>query len=340
MNYLNTGSAEHISKTVRVLIMGLAFLAAWASWRWVETPVRRRVCFKTRRSLFAGALSLMALMLAAGAFIHQSEGMPGRVDPKVLQYANSGVEDRTQRAWKDNAEDAFRDTLPEFGKKTMGTADRVLLWGDSHAMVLIPVVAAWCEEQGSTGLIAANSATVPMLGYYRSTRTGLDSRGPAWASAVLDIIKKRRIPDTILTAYWKESTGKDPAAFSQALLETVRQLRSTGTRVWIVLDVPEITFDVPKALALHQMLPRLIQDPRQQATTRATHLKNNRALVQLIPELEKAGATILDPAPCLFDSTERTLIEKDGRSLYSDDHHLTIEGTLRLKTLFTPVFKP
>jgi len=341
MNYLNTGPAEDISKAARVLIMTLAYLAAWASWRWVETPVRRRVCFKTRRALFAGALSLMGMMLAIGAWLHHSEGLPQRLDPKVFQYANSGVEDRAKRAWKDNADDAFRDSLPVFGKKTTGTADRVLLWGDSHAMTLIPAIAAWCDEQGSSGLIAAYSATVPALGgYYRPTRTGLDSRGPAWASAVLDIIKKRHISDTILTAYWKESTGKDPAAFAKAMLETVRQLLAAGTRVWIVLDVPEVPFDVPKALALHQMLPRLTQDPRQQATTRATHLKNNRALIQLIPELEKAGATVLDPAPFLFDNNERTLIEKDGHSLYSDAHHLTIEGTLRLKPLFAPVFKP
>jgi len=340
MNYLNTGPAEDISKAVRVLLMSLAFLAAWASWRWVETPVRKRACLKTRRSLFAGALSLMAIMLAIGAWIHHSEGLPHRLDPQVLKYANSGVEDTAKRVWKDNPEDAFRDTLPEYGKKTTGTANRVLLWGDSHAMTLIPAIASWCEEQGSTGLIAAHSATVPILGYYRSTRTGLDSRGPAWASAVLDIIKKRRIPDTILTAYWKESTGKDPAAFSQALLETIRQLRNAGTRVWIVLDVPEVPFDVPKALALHKMLPRLSQDPRQYATTRATHLKNNRVLIQLIPQIEQAGATVLDPSPFLFDSTEHTLIEKNGQILYRDAHHLTIEGTLRLKPLFAPVFKP
>ncbi len=342
MNFLNAGPAESISKTIRVLLMVMAFGIAWASWRWVETPVRRKQCFKTKRSLFTASLALMSMMLIAGAWLYQAEGLPQRLDPQVFRYANSGVEDRAKRDWHDVPEDAFRDTLPAFGHKTSGSADRVLLWGDSHALTLIPAIAAWCEDQGHSGLIAAHSATVPMLGgYYRHTRTGLDSRSPAWAEAVLSIIKKRHIPDTILTAYWKESTGKDATVFAKALLETVRQLRAVGTRVWIVLDVPEVPFDVPKSLALHQMLPWLSRDPRLIATTRETHEKNNRELIRLIPELEKAGAHVLDPSPYLFDeSTKRCLIESDGHSIYADAHHLTIDGTLRLKPLFAPVFKP
>ena len=145
MNYLNAGPAEDISKTVRFLLMGLAFLVAWASWRWVETPVRRRLILKTRRSLFTASAAIMALMLATGFWLYYAEGLPNRLDLQVLLYANAGVEDRAEyklRAWKDDTENAFRDTLPEIGQKTTGTADRVLLWGDSNDKTLIPVIAA------------------------------------------------------------------------------------------------------------------------------------------------------------------------------------------------------
>jgi peptidoglycan/LPS O-acetylase OafA/YrhL len=345
MNYLNTGPAEDISKAARALLMVFAFVLAWASWRWVETPVRQRSFFKTRRSLFAGSFSLMALILLGGLSLHLSGGLPRRLDPQVLSFANSGIDDRDQRTLsrrpvKDEVGDTLRDTLHELGPPDARITNRVLLWGDSHARTLMPVISAWCGEQGSSGVIASYSATVPMLGYYRRSRTGLDSKGPAWAAAVVDLVRQRHFPDTILTAYWKESTGSDPAVFSQALLETVRQLRAAGTRVWIVLDVPEMPFDVPKALALHQMLPWLGRDPRQNATTRAAHEKSNRLLTQLAPRLEKEGAFILDPSPFMFGSDERALIEHGGHSLYSDPHHLTIEGALRLKPLFAPVFAP
>lgn len=60
--------------------------------------------------------------------------------------------------------------------------------------------------------------------------------------------------------------------------------------------------------------------------------------MQLTPELKKAGAVVLDPSPLFFNGDGRALIEDAGCVLYHDSHHLTIEGTLRLKPLFAPVF--
>lgn len=340
MNYLNAGTSDFPGKAGRTILMAVALGIAWCSWRWVETPVRQGRILKSRRALFSAALAVSALLLAAGAGLVIQHGFPGSQDPQVLRYASAGVEDRARRAWQDDPEDAFRDTLPVLGVKNPSRPPRVLLWGDSHAMTLAPVVSSWCEELGESGLLAAHSATVPMFGYYRQSRSGLDSRGPAWAEAVFELIRKHRIPEVILTAYWKESTGRDPDPFASALLKTVQRLSGAGARVWLVLDVPELPFEVPRALAFHQKLPWLVTDPRRLATTREEHAENNRLLLRLAPELAKAGARVLDPSSLLFNQDGRCKIEQDGVPLYGDSHHLTIPGTLLLRPLFKPVFLP
>ena len=338
MNYLDAGASDSLGKAGRTLLMALVLGLSWCSWRWVETPVRLGRILKSRRALFSAALAVSALLLAAGAGLVIKQGFPESQDPQVLRFSCAGVEDRARRAWQDEPEDAFRDTLPVLGRKNPSKQPRVLLWGDSHAMTLAPVLSSWCEELGESGLLAAHSATVPMFGYYRKTRTGLDSRGPAWAEAVFEIIRKHRIPEVILTAYWKESTGRDPALFASALLKTVQRLRGAGARVWLVLDVPEMPFQVPRALAFHQKLPWLITDPRRLVTTKETHAENNRLLLRLVPELTKAGAQVLNPSTLLFNQDGRCRIEQDGVPLYGDSHHLTISGTLLLRPLFKPVF--
>ncbi len=340
MNYLNAGASDFPGKAGRTLLMAVVLGLSWCSWRWVETPVRQGRVLKSRRSLFAAALTVSVLLLAAGAGLVIKQGFPGSQDLQVLRYASAGVEDRARRAWQDDPEDAFRDTLPVLGLKNPSRPPRVLLWGDSHAMTLAPVVSSWCEEIGESGLLAAHSATVPMFGYYRKSRSGLDSRGPAWAEAVFELIRKHRIPEIMLTAYWKESAGKDPDSFALALLKTVQRLSGAGARVWLVLDVPELAFDVPRALAFHAKLPWLVSDPRRLATTRETHAENNRLLLRLVPELTKAGARVLDPSTLLFNQEGRCRIEQDGVPLYGDSHHLTISGTLLLRPLFKPVFLP
>lgn len=342
MNYLNPGTDDAISKSIRVALMLAVFFIALASLRWIETPIRKRLWVKSRGMLLSLTMILLIAMFGVGWLIRHNEGFPQRLDQAVTDFAEAGTKDRAIRAKHggDNPEQAFNDTLPSFGNPSESAPIKVLIWGDSHAGSILPPIATLCETYGVKGLIASHSATVPMLGgYYRPSRTGLDTKTPAWAAAVVNLVIKHHIPDTVLTAYWKESSGKNEEAFSKALIRTVIELKASGTRVWLMLDVPDLGFDAPKALAFHQMLPWLYPDPRKISPTLAEYEKANWVTKGLITQLEKAGATVLDPSPFLFSPEKRCLIEEDKTVLYSDSHHLTISGAQRLKPLFEAIFK-
>lgn len=342
MNYLNPETDNAISKSLRIALMLVVFFIALASLRWIETPIRKRLWLKSRGMLLSLTIILLIAMFGIGWLIRHNQGFPQRLNQAVTDFAEAGTKDRAIRAklGGDNPEQAFSDTLPSFGSPPESAPIKVLIWGDSHASSILPPIATLCETHGVKGLIASHSATVPILGgYFRPSHTGLDTKTPAWAAAVVNLVKKHHIPDTILTAYWKESSGKNEATFSKALIQTVIELKASGTRVWVMLDVPDLGFDAPKALAFHQMLPWLYPDPRKISPTLAEHEEANRVTRGLVTQLEKAGATVLDPSPFLFSPKKRCLIEVDKTVLYSDSHHLTISGAQRLKPLFEVIFK-
>lgn len=324
------------SRTVRVGLVLAAWALAVLSWRWIENPVRARVLCQSRRALFLASGSVLVLLFGIGAWLSARQGLPERLPAGAASLASA-----TAAAWPDAAEAVLAGRPPRFGSASPGAPARVLLWGDSHAKSLVPALASWCGEAKAAGLLVAHSATAPMLGFHRRSRHGLDApTSRAWAEAVLETVRRERVPDTVLAAYWSKSHGREVEAFGRALVETVRQLRAAGTRVWIVLDVPVHDFAPPRALAYHALRPGLLRDPRALAVTLAQHAERNAVMTALRPELEAAGARVLDPASRLFEDDGRALLDHEGQALYADGDHLTEAGALLLKPLFAPVFAP
>lgn len=335
VHYLNPVVLDADSRACRMAVVLLSWALAWLSWRWVETPVRVRRDFWNRRILFAGAFAVtFATGITGWLFM---DGRPGRIKPEVLAVA--GVESAA-KAWPDDRTAPQERRLPSFGSQAPGAPVHVLVWGDSHAKSIVPALEKWCVDQGRQGLIASYSATAPMLGFYRRSSNGLNEQGLPWGEAVLDIIREKRIPHTVLTALWSKCPGSRTAEFGTALVDTVRLLRATGTRVWVMLDVPTHDFAIGKALAFHSMHPALFRDPRRLASTLEEHHRLNSVIESLVPELEKEGAGVLDPSALLFSPDGAGIIEVDGQPLFKDGNHLTRAGALRIHTLFSPVFQP
>lgn len=333
--YLTVSGESRPPLSVRLILILTALILAWISWRWVETPFRQKTILKTRRSVFVMGMVTSFLFIGLGLTMIKFQGLPDRMPEAALKYAQGSQDKDDSFTWT-GLEAASQGQFPHMGSSE--TPVRLMLWGDSHARSLLPAMEALCQEHGVSGEAAIFSATAPTVGFYRRSRHGLNERTEELAQAVLKRVKEKAIPYVVLTAYWMECPGQETEKFGDALIETVRLLKAAGAEVWLVLDVPTQPFNVPKALALGQLPGGFLPDPTSASTSLEQHQKSNAVMLALLPGLQAAGAKILDPATMMQIPGDKTMIEMDGHSLYSDSHHLSITGALRLKPLFAPLF--
>jgi hypothetical protein len=171
--------------------------------------------------------------------------------------------------------------------------------------------------------------------------------------AVFDALQKEGIKTVILIARWNyypgESTsffmpkityrtddGTPPGiVFESQLRETVQKLRALGLQVVLVKQVPFQKRSVPENLV---NASRFGWDMNRIGVSVAEHLEQQKFVNAVIDSLAGDGVTILDPLPLLRDG-DRTLIMRDGKSLYRDADHLSISGSRLLRPLFEPFFQ-
>jgi peptidoglycan/LPS O-acetylase OafA/YrhL len=230
-----------------------SLLLAIISWKFVETPFRRRLVLRGRVRIFAFGGCTLAALLLAGRLIEHEQGFRSRWGAAALQYID-GRKDQDYRIELDLAA-ARRGQFTGIG---VGDAHRPIdwfIWGDSHAMALLHVLNVICSEADVRAVAATHSATAPLLNYPSTSTYALKGDAMAYNQAIVEFIRKRKIRNVLLVGAWSgylpaNSNQSARDRFSRSLAETLAALRRTGAKVFIMKDVPIQPFDVPRALAL------------------------------------------------------------------------------------------
>ena len=329
------------------LLAGLASVPlAWASYSLVENPLRKATL--SNRAVCVASVLAIAALCALGYGVRVNGGFPSRMTPIVRQYA-AGMTDRHGR----NAE-TFALTLDHvragrfarIGDRSESGPPRFVLWGDSHANSLMPAFDSVGMQYHVQGMIIARASTPPLL--HLSVATPAYHADQEFTAAVLERVLKDRIPVVVLAARWSgylendlrhgtelihESRAKQ-LVFQEALGATIGRLASAGVRkVWLVESAPEHRFNVPKQLAIHAMLGHA--PPR--GTTTQEHVARNAAVHAIFTGYAGSKVALLDLAEPLLKNSS-TLTTANGRPLYFDSHHLSMQGALDVSAAVEPVF--
>lgn len=322
---------EPLNMRVRIALLAFSAILATLSWKYIETPFRKRRLFCSRHQIFSFAGASIVIMLTLGVLVYHTRGVYSRFSGKVLSNVNS----RLNRAFLNNIslQQAVTGQFVELGSQATNQPISILIWGDSHAMSVTPVLDELCRRFAQRGIQATHSATAPVLGFVGTDTSSLMEDSPAFNNAVLTFIAQRHVKNVVITAAWNSYPATD--LFRKQLLATVRAIIDSGARVYVLKDVPAQRPDIAR---LTEFFGMHNGDLEKLGVTRESHEMKNSELRQTFEEISQMGATVLDPAEYFLNSNGLYGVVHNDQILYCDAGHLTVEGAKILAPLFEPIF--
>ncbi|NML08803.1 acyltransferase [Sphingobium sp. AR-3-1] len=301
-----------LSGGTQVAVIAASLLAGTLSWRFVERPFRvsQRV---PRRAIFLFTGAAMGLLCVMALALLAMGGWPSRFAPRVLAQM-AGQQDFAPT--RKSCHDTFmRNATPCM----LGAAvpPDAMLWGDSHGVELVYALSLDAKAQGRSLIERTTSSCPPVLVYQAK-----DTRCAAANQAAYDAIRAdpgiRRV---YLAAFWANGVFDD-TAFVRQLDRTIAAIRGLGRQVVLIGPVPPQPFDVPRRLAHLAQAGQLEQArgiDRAYVEARTGHLR------ALFARWQARGVSLIDPVAALCP-TGTCAIERDGKPLYFDSHHLSTAG--------------
>jgi hypothetical protein len=266
--------------TIASIACFLAIVAAWATYAFVEQPIRRQ--FRTSPRFVVRSLSAtIASILAVGALISY-DGVPERWDSKVRALLTYKFDLSSYRVGKCHLapEQGPSEFPSECFSDNSSAKKRAVLWGDSTATAIYPGMRAL--NDGSLDVAELTASGCPPFG---ETYQPLAIR-PNCASInefVMHYIERTR-PDVVILSSAPNYGTDIPKQF----LATISRLRAFGVPTVVVVGPPPIWPAAFPRLILRNYFNRavgMIPDRLQLAP------ETSLAMSQLDAELAAATAT-------------------------------------------------
>ncbi|KWU51805.1 acyltransferase family protein [Pseudomonas palleroniana] len=349
--YATYAAVDGLSPLELAGLMLLSLILGYLSWRFVEAPFREKRLLAGRKAILAAAgVGILCLGLT-GVAIRTSDGVPSRLSEQALQFAQA-------KKWSPEllACMADKDTPDErlfchFGPKSASVS--ALVWGDSHATALIPALKEGARRHDISLVEASFAGCIPLDGLENIARCA------HFNQRVEKAMTEQSFSDVVLAARWSlylygqmsgdtEHALKDPATgkyvraiaeqrFADGLRKRIRGLRAAGHRVWLVKEVPLQEIIVPYRLSRLAMMNRPVDG---EGLALVEHTKRQAFITGLFDELAAAdsGVAVLDPTPLLCGADGLCRVELNGRSLYTDDNHISDVGARHIEAFLEPLF--
>jgi peptidoglycan/LPS O-acetylase OafA/YrhL len=323
--YLQMNPLTTLDATLLVLA---SVCLAVLSWRFIEVPLRTLNLLQSKRRAAAFASLAFAGLLGAGLAVGIQNGFPERVSPRTLLLVETSQRDPRWNIDLDASD--IPDNLASLGADS-GQPAELLVWGDSHAMAVLPGIDSLCRKHGIAVVAATHSSTLPVKDYFVKSR-GLREQAVEFNDAVLDYARSSGIKAALLVARdWREHLRNSECR--NALINTARLLQSDGVRVYLMNTVPEFEFDIARFLALRSVYGGL----NELVISREKYESMLAIDQQCIRLLMSNDVHILEPSTVFFDGSDEFRPFDSSGAYYRDSHHLSTHGALAVQSLFEPI---
>jgi hypothetical protein len=282
---------------VRLGLVAAAFVLAIASYRYVETPLRRPWA-TSRRTVAAGFAMMAVLSCGAMAWLQS-------VPPPLVAKAVFTVK----------CHPYVEGQIPQMQRPDcLGKEAKVLTWGDSYAVAWHPMAEAIGAQlhmpitslalDGCPSLVGANL----VMGWPEYA-----TMCPASNAKAVAYLKANGADTVIITNRWEHWITTDPTnGAGLALDKSIADISPYVRRILIIAPTPVLAERPDKCAALHLdcSVSRKSFEAAAAPAWEAIHRAENNPKV-----------TVTDPADW-FCGNERCDAFRDGAPLYRDGHHV------------------
>jgi peptidoglycan/LPS O-acetylase OafA/YrhL len=352
----------NLSLTEAGFVVFASLVLAALSWHFIERPFRGRSSPIGRKALFGAATTAVSATVVFGAFVSIERGLPDRLSAaaELIYMASYDMGRFANQNCSINV-DGGGPSLSDVrsgklcGMGITGSDPSFLVWGDSHAGAMAPAIDLAALRSHEYGLFTGRGSCPPLLDFdFGEAKRLRTNQCRKYNAAVLNLIARRRIPVVFMVALWPKYVHRgepsnegiyfDPSRpiplddwsvpFAQSLDHTLQEINRLGARVVLVMDVPEIGYNVPEALA-----KAVTAGVPADIAPSWTSVLKRQSLARTVLESygTKYGVTVIDPLRALCDD-KRCYVERNGIVLYHDADHLTATGARSISSIYDSVF--
>ena len=337
--------SKSLSPAQMAAATALSLLVSYASWRYIEMPVRRNKNISFAKAV-CGLLCICLLVGGTGAVLKQSRGLVHVIHQDANRYHSLDFPPSLPK-WNDGDFGLPQLNLrDEKGKRVSNVLERVgcesaqpdfFVMGDSHAEALKIGFDHICRENGRAGVVAGLK-TCPLSGIsITNTFANQTEELLAWLENAPSIRKVIIICrwDTRLSGSPQKlyrngedvpaDSSRNSAYLEEGLQETCRRIRAMGKEVVLTAPVPVLRLSPGSELRRRIMLGLDTTDIGD-AVSAEEYRQFAAPIMDILQRVAaRTGSTIVPVAPHLEqDGCYRGVM--DDVLMYHDCSHLTAKG--------------
>lgn len=340
----------------------LTYVAGWISWRFVENPLRKPGKW-SRGTIYVLASIGIAILFGLGYFIQKTTLFLERLPEEARLIAEARYSNNPM--FSDERSPATLQNPHRYGSPE-GVPETVL-WGDSHAREIAYPLHELALVKSRSFHFYGRSGTPPVRGIVCGPGNSRRENAEYTDEVYEALVRDKSVKNVILSARWSLYTegytgaygpaekskklrnlivrapGNPPAGsaevrtvFAKALEETVLGLVNSGKRVYLVYPVPELAYTLPQVLAIEVMEGR---DPAKfTISAEKVYYERTAPIIAMMEAISQREEIVrIRPEELLIENGNILLLHQ-GKLLYSDDDHLSIEGGRFIMPLFKNLF--
>lgn len=224
---------EEPTLIVRSLCMTLSIILAWATYNYVEKPIRTSA-IKTWIPVVL--CSVMIAIGIVGFITYKNKGFPNRL-PSLFHYQKVDAQWRVDTCFEEDNPINIKNCV------SPGTGNLVALWGDSSAGGIYPGL-KYLQQQKYFRIAQFTSAGCPPI---LDFTMGLKESCRPFINKTFEAIKDLKPDIVLLNSSW----GYDLQSFSQ-LRKTVQALKQAGIKKIIIIGSPPNRFYALENILFHK----------------------------------------------------------------------------------------